>query len=287
MATTAAEAINRTRRLLRDWGADQDVLTASCNSSTTSLTVADATTAKYTGNWIVEIESEQILVKSGSGSTLTVARGYAGSTAASHASGATILIRPAFYATEILDGINEGIQACFPLIYKAYTDEALTTSDSTYEYAVPTMPSDSAVYLPFISRVSLLDTGDLSFRPRADWTVVRGATPVIKFRRQQMPGAAIRVEGYGPFPVIAVGGSFDTLWPRQAEMLPSLYAASQMLLSGEASRLRFDQGMRDDREQAVRTGASIQAGTALFNRFLQRLAIASMPPMPRQVVSTT
>lgn len=286
MATTVAEAINRTRRLLRDFGATQDALTASVTSSSTTLTVADASTATYTANWAIEVDNETMLVVSGSGTSLTVRRGYAGSTAASHASGATVLIRPAWYSAEIVDGINEGIHACYPLIYKAYSDTSLTTTLNTYEYTVPTMPSDSTVYLPFISRISLLENGDYAYRDRTDWDVVRSSTPKIRFRRQQPQSATIRVEGYGPFPDVALGGSFDAQWPRQADMLPSLFSASQLLVSGEAGRLRFDQGVRDDREQSVRVGASVQAGTALENRFRRLLDQAAMPPMPPHVVSS-
>lgn len=285
MATTVAEAINRTRRLLRDFGAGQDALTASVTSSATTLTVADASTAVYTGNWTVEVDNETMLVVSGTGSSLTVRRGYAGSTAASHASGATVLIRPAFFSTEIVDGLNEGIHACYPLIYKAYSDTSLTTSANTYEYTVPTMPSDSATYMPFISRVSLLESGDFAYRDRGAWDVVRSSTPKIRFRRQQPTSATIRVEGYGPFPDLALGGSFDAQWPRRADMLPSLFAASQLLVSAEAGRLRFDQGVRDDREQSVRAGASIQTATALENRFRRLLDQAALPPMPPHVKS--
>jgi hypothetical protein len=286
VATTVTEQINRSRRYLRDWGQSQDTITASTTSTATTLTVADASTAVYSPNWIIELDTEAIRVVSGSSTTLTVTRAYAGSTNTTHASGTTILIRPAFLSVDILDALNDGIQACFPSIYKPVSDTTLTSTSGTYEYTVPAMPSDSSVYIPYISSIDALEPGDTAYRPVAGWDVIRGATPKIRFRRQLTSGSTIRVNGFGPFPALALGGSMDTLWPRQADLLLPIYAAGWLLGSGEAARVRFDVGARDDREQANRTGSAMVAGTALMNRFYKRLADAEMPPMPRHVVST-
>lgn len=286
MATTVAEQINRTRRFLFDWGVAQDALTASVAAGATTLTVADATSGTYSANWVIEVDQEDMLVVSGSGTSLIVRRRYGGGTSVSHVSGSTVLIRPAYTSADILDALNDGIQACFPLIYKPVTDTSLTVLAQTYEYAVPTMPSDSSVVIPYISRISLLESGDFAYRDAGDWDVVRGAAPAIRFRRQHTTNSTIRIEGFGPFPAVASGDSMDTLWPRQGDLLLPLYAAGWLLGSGEAGRVRYDVGVRDDREQANRTGSAMMAGTALLNRFYKRLADSAMPPMPRHIVST-
>lgn len=286
MATTVVEAINRTRRYLRDFGAAQDQLTASVTSSATILTVADASTAIYSANWVIEVEQEAMLVVSGTGTTLTVRRGYAGSTAVSHANSSTVLIRPAYFSVDILDALTDGIQACYPLVYKQVIDETISTTAQTYEYTIPAMPSDSGVVIPYLSKVSIKEPGDFAFRDINAWDVKRGAIPKLRFRRQQTPGSIVRLEGFGPFPALTAGGSYDAQFPRQVDELPSLYAAGWLLGSGEAWRTRFDQGMRDDREQAVRAGSAMQAGNALINRFYKRLTDGAMPAMPRHVVST-
>lgn len=73
--------------------APQTTLSGSINSAVTSLTVNDALgfAAATDTDDLILIESEFIRVTAGMGTTSwTVSRGYAGSTAASHASGATV-----------------------------------------------------------------------------------------------------------------------------------------------------------------------------------------------------
>ena len=94
MATSAATLISQTRRFLRDWK-DWDLSNVSLSASATSLTVSD--TSIYARRWPLEIEQEVVLVASLASSTvLIVRRGMYGSSAASHASSSSVLIRPSF-----------------------------------------------------------------------------------------------------------------------------------------------------------------------------------------------
>src|SRR5690242_5848990 len=99
---------------MRVWP-DQDSLTASCTSAATTITVADTTL--YYVNEPLEIESENLIVRAlTSGTVLTVERATYGSSAASHASGTDVLLRPRFLQLEIIDAINNGIDACWPYL---------------------------------------------------------------------------------------------------------------------------------------------------------------------------
>jgi hypothetical protein len=60
------------------------------SSSATTLTLASATGYPSSGNFTIEIDSEIILVTAISGTSLTIARGQEGTTAASHAQGSFI-----------------------------------------------------------------------------------------------------------------------------------------------------------------------------------------------------
>lgn len=267
MATTAQTQINRIRTTLRDWPL-VDVLTASIASAgATTATVADATI--YSPNQVVQVDLEAMIVASGASTTVTFRqRGARGTTAATHASGAQVLIRPGFLDMEILDAFNAGIDACYPYIYQEVADTSLTVLNNVYEYTVPQV---NAAYIPRIWKIETQTPGDTAFRKVEDWRIVRAATPKIKFREAPYPGATLRVTGYAPFAHLAVTDSMSAQWPSTADFLPGTFAASQLLSSGEAGRVRQSSGAVDQREQANRTGSSTAAGRDLYQRFKDQL----------------
>lgn len=285
MATSAQTLIDRTRRFLRDWPSF-DSLTASMTSSTTTMTVADSSV--YKTNWLVEIGSELLRVKAQPTSlTVTVARSQLGSTAATHASGDSILVQPQFYVTEILDALNNGIDAAFPYLYKEVLDTSLSIDASTYEYTIPYMSSPSTARLWRISRVELQESGDNAFRQVNNWDVRRGSTPKLKFRTLQTQGATVRLHGFGPFPHLAsTSDTLDAQWPYQCEEFLVQYAAAYLLQSGEARRVRVDTGPVDQRENANKTGSSLYVSSATLARAERLLQRHAMPAMPPHVVST-
>lgn len=279
MATAASTLVQRTRRFLGDWP-ENDALTASTTSSSTTLTVADATI--YSAGWLIQVDTESMQVRSGSGTTVTVLRGARGSTAASHASGATVLIRPRFLDVDVLDALNAAIDATFPWLYQPVVDESITTSSGTYEYDVPNLNS---VPIPYLSELQFQESGDVAFRPFKSWTVLRGSTPKIRLRRD-LPEGTLRIYGFGPLPRLAsLSDSLNALFPTVAEDALVYYAAQHLLTSGEARRVREDTGARDARENANRTGSSMNAANSLYQRFQLRLRDAGMPPMPKNVVA--
>jgi hypothetical protein len=275
MATTASTLVSRVRRFIRDWP-DYDAITASVSSSGTTLTVADASTVVYSPRWAVEVEQEAMLVRSGTGTTLTVKRGALGTTAASHASGSAVLIRPQFLSQDILEALNSGIQNAFPLIYKPVLDTSLTVLANTFEYTIPST-------LPRVSRVELKSVGDYDYNEVKDWDIRRAATPKLQFRREPETGATIRIHGFGPFAELAFTDSLDAQWPTNAEDYLVYYAVAYLTASGEAGRVRVDTGAIDDREQANRVGSSMSASNYLFQRAQKRLVDAALPPMPKHV----
>jgi hypothetical protein len=276
MATSAQTLVDRTRRYLRDWP-QEDVLTASVASNSVTLTVETGTL--YADNWVIEIDSEELFVNgNGSGSSVTVRRGARGSTAASHASGATVLMRPSFFQNEILDALNAGLDACFPLLYRPVALEYTGISDTVYEYTIPSM-SGISVAIPFISEIDVKEPGDLAFRQNGSWRIVRSEAPFIKFRSPPIAGSTIRISGYGPFTHLsALNDTLDTYFPVQGEHLLPLFAAAHLLASGEAGRLRSDTGAQDTRESANTAGSSLRASQSLLQRFYTLLSQAAMPP---------
>lgn len=285
MPETAARLIQRTRRHVRDWP-DRDTISASLSAGGTTVTVADSTI--YAVNAPIEVDNETMIVRAlASSTTLTVARGSYGSTAATHATAAPVLIRPAWYSVEILDAVNAAIQAAYPMIYQEVLDTSLTITSGTYEYAVPNMPgsySGDSIPIPRIHSVELRDSSTTPYFPASAWSLRRGAAPLLKFRYLESAASGVRIHGYGPFPDLAVGDSLSSQWPKNFVQPLIEYAAAILLASGDMGRQRADSGMLDTREAAQRPGSSAAASQAAEGRFTRRLANACMAPMQPHVV---
>lgn len=282
-STTLATLVQRTRRFVRDWP-DFDSLTASVASDTTTITVAD--TSIYGQRWPIEVDDETMIIRSLSTATvLVVERGAYGSTAATHANGADVLVRPSFYRAEIVDAINQAILGTWPYFYLPITDTSLNTLDSTYEYTIPNVSSSYAgntIQIPAIYSVMLKYPGDLTYRESRRWFIVKGTTRLLKFRSAEPAGASIRIMGFSPFPALVNDSDpLHALFPPQGEYILPMGATAYLLMSGEAGRTRFDTGATDTRESANRIGSSMSAGLQLQQRFMQELLKVAMPPLPR------
>ena len=81
---------------------------------------------------IVEVDQELMLVTAANTSTrtLTVSRGYAGTTAATHADETNIFINPTFPRKSVFDALADNIVRLYPSLYNVTTTNV--TSGSTY-----------------------------------------------------------------------------------------------------------------------------------------------------------
>lgn len=264
-----------------------DVLTAALTDTTgTTVTVADTTI--YAPRWFIEIDYETMVVRAKpTGTTLTVARGANGSTAATHSNGTAVLIRPAFTSQEILEALNQSLAEMYPLVYKPFYDTTITTTDSTYEYTIPNAPDTyegNSWPMPWLYKVEAKYAGDLTYRELTRWWIERGNPKLLKFRSAEPAGATLRLSGITPFPPFASTSTvLDSMFPPQAVPILPMYAAAYLLMTGEAARDRYDTGSIDRREEAQRTGASLQTGTMLWQRAQAALMRAAMPPIPRKL----
>lgn len=285
MANVAVSTlIQWVRQDMQDWR-DQDSITVSLSAGGTTLTVADTT--KYTSNMPLEIEQENLIVRSiTNATTMVVLRGAFGSAASTHVTGSDILLRPAFTSVQILNALNAALEASYPWIYQEVMDTSITVAASTYEYAVPYMPGTyggDQIFIPRIFAIDILDPNSpttLPWVPMSGWTLRRDITaPKIKIGYLENPGATLRVRGYGPFPDLTFTGNLHAAFPRNMTMGLREYAMATLTMSGEAGRLRTDSGLLDTREAAQRPGSSMAAANAFEGRFQRRLANAGMPPI--------
>jgi hypothetical protein len=82
---------------------------------------------------LIEIDQEIMLVTAANTSTrtLTVARGYQGTTAATHADKANIFVNPTFPRKSVFDAVADNIVRLYPTLYNVTTVNV--TSNSTYQ----------------------------------------------------------------------------------------------------------------------------------------------------------
>ena len=107
--TTAATVIDRTlRQLLSGTVEARNKLASSISSSDTSITTTYSLESLRAGQ-VFEIDSEVFYIweSDQSSKTLTVQRGYNGTTPASHAANAVITVSPRFPRAQVLEAIND------------------------------------------------------------------------------------------------------------------------------------------------------------------------------------
>ena len=106
--TTVATVLNRaSRQMLAGVVEERNKLASSLDDSATSVVTSYDLGGLRTGA-VFEIDSELFYVWDANPSTktLTVERGYAGTTAASHSSGAVLTLNPRFPRAQMLDAVN-------------------------------------------------------------------------------------------------------------------------------------------------------------------------------------
>ena len=131
-------------RIYRDFLNKPDDLSAfsrldgAINNSVTSLTYESGLFSSEEENLLgngalVEVDQEIMLVTAANTSTrtLTVARGYSGTTAASHDDKANIFINPTFPRKSVFDAVSDNIVRLYPTLYNETT--ITTTANSTYQ----------------------------------------------------------------------------------------------------------------------------------------------------------
>jgi hypothetical protein len=270
--------VKRVRRRVNDWPPVES-LSASLSAGASTVTVVTDATTRYATNWRVEIDAETMWVTAVAATQLTVVRAALGSTATTHAAGATILNNPRFSWVDIVDCLNDGINNLWPFFYQDVVDETITPDGAAYEFNIPAVSSVGGEPIRRIRTVEMRLAGFTDFREMRRWTLVRGATPKIRFMTAPAAGTVVRLRGYAPLPRLAAAA--DTLssqLPYNAEDLAVHFAVGQLLYSGEAGRVRFDEGPVDEREQANAPRVSMAAGREYLASFYRQAAQLAMPP---------
>jgi hypothetical protein len=164
--TTAATVLNRAaRQLLAGTVEERNKLAATVNASATSITLSYNLQGIRAGS-VFECESELMYVWEAEPNTktVTVERGYLGTTAASHASGAIATVNPRFPRSQMLDALNADL------------DDLSSTFNGLFRVVVQNVTyngSDRQVNLT--SATSVIELMDVRLRYTADdFPIIRG-----------------------------------------------------------------------------------------------------------------
>jgi hypothetical protein len=252
---------------------EMDILNGTINSSVTSLVDTDATNGIQQGAEI-EIDLERMYVRSVSTLTVTVTRGYRGSTAASHTSGATIIVLPKVPKAAIVRELNNELASLSSPangLFRTSTVD-LTWSGSQYGYNLTGVTDIEDV-------LSVQWQGYTGYDwipvPATSWRLGRAqntsdfSTGLALFFDEPVAGRSVRVVYRAPFTsVSALTDNVESVTglPATAVDIPPLGAAINLSAPGEIRRSFFD-GQGDPRaDEDVPPGARTNSVRWLMQR---------------------
>jgi hypothetical protein len=262
MTTTLADTIAETRRRFLNSHRDQvNILTTTIGAADTSLDLVDPPATIQAGTDLA-IGLEVMRVRSVVGQTATVIRGFAGSTAASHASGALVYANPIISNFDIFREIcNDLSDLCSPGngLFKV-TSYEFTYNPNVQGYEIPT-----ANVLDVLS-VRYKDTGPWRSWPTIEsWRFDEGASTTDFAAGQSLtlyeggyPGNTVHVTLAVDFTAptaLTSDMQADVGLPSSANDLPAIGAAIRLAAGREITRNLTESQGQARRAQEVPPGA--------------------------------
>jgi hypothetical protein len=251
-------------------------LTTSATSTSTSLTVYDATVV---GRGYVQIDDEIVFVNSTDNvaNTLTLApwgRAQRGTTAAVHNTNAKVTVAPLFPRQEIKNAINNTIDSMYPSVF-AVSSYDFDYVASRYSYQIP-----AAVQNILSVTYSIVGPSKEWFPARA-WQLDRTADDdafstgkSLSIYSEIVPGQTVHIT-YSKRPTLLVNDSDDyetvTGLPSYSEDVVIYGAAFRMVSFLDPSRLGPQSAAADMLDGVRPTGSGQNASRYLYNIYQQRL----------------
>lgn len=267
--TLVSDVIERTRRHLYSGETREER-----NKTSASLT-ADATSVGLTYEGpgiqrgaILAIDLEELYVWSASSTAATVSRGDNGTTAATHASGATILVNPKFSPFAILQAVNEELADLSSPVNGLFK---VGTLDFTYSAGTDTYDLTGVTDLIDILDVTY-DAGDGSNRwprlRRGDWALARGMQTA-----EFASGMSLTING----------------WAESGRDINIIYKAPFTALSSVSQNVETISGLPASAHDILAIGAAIRltAGTEVSRNFLDQADTRRADEVPPQARSSS
>jgi len=251
-------------------------LTTSATSTTTSLTVYDASVI---GRGYVQIDDEIVFVNSTDNvsNVLTVApwgRAQRGTTAAAHDANSKVTMAPLFPRQEIKNAINNAIDAMYPSVF-AIGSYDFDYVAARYSYGIPATVENvlSVTY-------SIIGPSKEWFPARA-WQLDRTAdsdafttAKSLSIYSEIVPGQTVHVT-YSKRPTLLTSNEQEystvTGFPSYSEDVVIYGAAFRMISFLDPSRLGAQSAAADILDGVRPNGSGQNAARFLFNIYQQRL----------------
>lgn len=279
--TTRSELITSILSSLHSYtGLHEQVVALASPLSDSALTVS-CTSTDAARRGIAEVDEELIYVDSVSGNDLSLpafGRGYRGSTAASHATGAMLTIDPAFPRVEVGRAIDQTVAGLFPKLYQV-KETTLESQVTDISYALPTDVEQ-------VLRVEAKVAGDPSdyWNPLVDWELEK-STGTPQLNLQAGPGWTVRVVYVARFGAVTTDLATAGI-PDSYEDILVYLVTSRMIRFLEPARLQLGSVENISRAQMIQAGDAGRTATQLFALGQQRIAeerrllIEAFPPRP-------
>jgi len=273
--TTTNDLIQDTRQYLFSGQPEQlNRLSGDITNSATQMTFAFDISG-IQGGVIIEIDLEQIFVFTTNSTSKQVTdciRGYNGTTAAAHTSGAVVTVAPKFPTSRILRAINDDLRDLSSPVNGLYQ---IKTVDITYSPAYAGYDLSLATDVLGIAEIRYKQSGSSRFWPQVEnYALLRNMATsdfasgfALVVYEGGEPGLPIRVRYKAPFAtlsnltddVLAISGL-----PTTAHDLPPLGAAIR-LAAGREVRRNFDEAQGEPRRaEEVPPTAQVQATRELI-----------------------
>lgn len=256
------------RDYLKDWDYE-DVTASDMTAGSTTFTVLRDSTQFVAGD-VIHMDDEIMLVTNVAAGTITVKRGWRGTTAAAHATGSRVFKGINWPDSQLALWINESFANIYPAIYGS-TSTTLTGSSSSYDYALPAAITDSrqleCLEAKYGSEAGRYEVSPTEMR-------LRGAPGAYYlYIPRDLSGFTMTLYYNTPLSQLTSDASTTTL-SDDAKLLPVYYTAARALEQREPHRLRYDAYSVAQDERLVQAGLQIQSGRhywQLFNTLLDRV----------------
>lgn len=283
MATTVGDTIQAVRFLLD--GGHRGTFNFANGSGTAvqnTIVMTDSIASLIDAGDIIEVGDEQMLVRVVSNQTLTVKRGWAGTTAATWADGATVSVNPSMPASAIRRMIGEEIASISPTLFQVATAEVSTQAGVLF-YPITLGSTLNALMYRFLRAEIGPVTGDTS----AAWAAAV-ARPVGDLNTTVVPsgfGVLLAVDPASERTLrVSYGCKFDTSVMTDATTFATIGlsddwsdiiqygVAARMAVAREARRSQLSTLTSQRTVTDVPVQANLQAGQGFRTLRSQRLS---------------
>jgi hypothetical protein len=280
--TTFAGLVEETLGLLRAYSTDQErksSLLSGIDASTTDIPVTD--TDKVSES-LIEVDEELIEIASvdqlaGTATAFPWGRGQGGTTAASHLTGARVIISPRWPRFTVKQRVNQAIAAVWPDLFAVATDTSQLTSATQVTY---TLPATARGVLDIRWQT---DGGSPDYwarvhtwrmDPSAD-TVLYPTGVTVDIGESMSTGRTLKiVYKKEPTPLVNDSDEFATVTglPESASDLVCMAAAARLIVSAELVRSQSFTIEHSERVADQASGSTVAASKYLMQLYQVRLA---------------